>query len=217
MSIESWLIFVTIWFLTGIHPGPNALNCVAVSSSFGFRRALWCMMGIIIAAMFYILAVSAGLATVLLANAHLFTALKIAGGAYLIWIGIKTWRSAGVALSENAVSKQPKPAPVLVRDSVLISLSNPKAILAYGAVFSQFIDPQAALWPQLAVIGPTALGITALIYTAYCGLGSGIGRFLSSARRRLFFNRGTAAFFIFAGGGLVSTEIAQTLSEADKA
>ncbi|MEC9268751.1 MAG: LysE family transporter [Pseudomonadota bacterium] len=205
MSWELWLVFVAVWFLAGIPLGPNALNCIAISSNSGFRHALWAVAGILIAAFLFIAAVSAGFATLLAANATLFTVLKICGGAYLIWMGISMWRKSGRAVAVKAEAA--KPAGRILRDSILISLSNPKAVLAYAAVFSQFVDPAQPLAPQLAVLVPTAQAITAAIYVGYCGFGTAIGRFLKSARRRLVFNRLIAGFYTLAGTGLISAEI----------
>lgn len=205
MSWELWLVFVAVWFLAGIPLGPNALNCIAISSNAGFRSALWAVAGILIAAFLFIAAVSAGFATLLAANATLFTILKICGGAYLIWMGISMWRRSGRAVAVKAEAA--KPAGRILRDSVLISLSNPKAVLAYAAVFSQFVDPARPLTPQLAILVPTAQAITAAIYVGYCGFGTAVSRFLKSAGRRLVFNRLIAGFYALAGSGLIGTEL----------
>ncbi|MDF1750734.1 MAG: LysE family translocator [Alphaproteobacteria bacterium] len=211
MALESWLVFVVVWFLAGIPLGPNAINCISISTHVGFRQSLWSVVGILLAALCFIAAVSLGLAGVMLAHANLFMALKVCGGLYLIWMGIRLWRTGDGSAS---VSGAPRlSAWRSVRKSFLISLSNPKAILAYGAVFSQFVDPTQSLTAQLSVLIPTALVINALIYGGYCGIGSGVARFLKSARRRLMFNRGVASFYFLAGGTLVGSELVHGLDD----
>ena len=200
MTLDQWLIFVGIWTLAGLPLGPNALNCIALSAQRGFGRSLWSVAGILLAALTHKAAVILGVATILLANAELFQILKLCGAAYLIWMGISLWRKAGQPLGE--VNTNEDTVLKIVRRAFVISMSNPKAILAYFAVFSQFLMPGQALAPQLLVLVPTALVITGTIYVGYCALGTGVGRLLSNLRRRLIFNRVIAGFYMAAGGAL---------------
>ncbi|MEQ8442230.1 MAG: LysE family translocator [Alphaproteobacteria bacterium] len=206
MGFEAWLVFVGVWFLSGIPLGPNAINCIAVSSQAGFLRSLWCVVGIIIAGLVFIALVSVGFATILAAHAGLFTALKVAGALYLIWMGLSAWRKAGRPADTDAAGDGAQSASRIVVRSIGISLSNPKAVLSYAAVFAQFISADAPLFDQLAILTPTAMGIVAIIYTAYCAAGVGIARVLSSARRKLAFDRFVAGFFVFAGTSLIANE-----------
>jgi homoserine/homoserine lactone efflux protein len=200
MTWEQWLIFVSIWALAGIPLGPNALNCIALSAGAGFKRSLWSVAGILVAALCHKTAVILGAAAILLANAELFSLLKLCGAAYLIWMGISLWRKGG-QLPATATPKATSRVQI-VRQAFVVSMSNPKAILSYLAVFSQFLTPGEPLAPQLIVLVPTALSITAAIYVSYCALGTGIGRFLGTLRRRLIFNRSVGSFYICAGAAL---------------
>ena len=144
-------------------------------------------------------------AAILLANAMLFQILKLCGAAYLVWMGISMWRK------RDGLPESKKPVSVsrlhTVRRAFLISMSSPKSILAYLAVFSQFVLPGAPLIDRLAVLVPTALAIIALIYVGYCAIGLGIGGLLRSVRRRLAFNRTVGGFYIFAGAGLAVSDL----------
>ncbi len=205
MTLDQWLLFVGVWFVAGLPLGPNALNCIAVSAQQGLGRSLYAVFGILIAAVFYIAIVSLGLGALLLANEQLFSLLKLAGAGYLIWMGVKLLRTQGDEVQIDASAAR-EPA-VIVRQSILISLSNPKAIIAYGAVFSQFISTDAALASQLGVLAPTALVITAVIYVGYAIVGLGVKRVLSSASRRRWFDRSVGGFYIFAGAALAASEL----------
>ena len=204
MTFENWLIFVAIWSATGFSLGPNALNCIAVASANGFRHALWAVAGILIAALTHMTAVILGVAALLLANAELFFILKMCGAAYLVWMGISLWRKS--ADLPEMPERRALSRFTLVRKSFFISMSNPKAILSYLAVFSQFLDPSSALMPQLVVLVPTALIITACVFTTYCAIGTGFKRFLSSVRQRLALNRSVGTFYIFAGLALATSD-----------
>jgi len=160
----------------------------------------------VIAGLIFIGLVAIGFASVLAANADLFSAIKIAGALYLIWMGISAWRKAGRSSAIGDQAQGYRSAYSLVLKSIGISLSNPKAILSYAAVFSQFVSPEVPLAGQLVVLVPTAMGIVAIIYTGYCIAGQGVARLLSSARRKLAFDRFIGGFFVFAGSSLIANE-----------
>ncbi|MDJ0894337.1 MAG: LysE family transporter [Alphaproteobacteria bacterium] len=204
MSIEEWLIFVAIWTAATLPLGPNALNCIAAAADHGFSRALWAVVGILVAALCHIAATVMGTAAILLANAALFQALKLAGATYLVWMGVSLWRrrDAGFAVKYRPPASRLR----LVRQGFLISMSNPKAVFSYLAVFTQFLKPGVPLDAQLIILVPTALVPIAAVYAGYAALGLGIARLLASARRRLSFNRGVGSAYILAGIGLAVAE-----------
>ena len=200
MSVESWLVFCAIWTAASLPFGPNAANCVVVSLSNGFARSLWCVAGIAAAGLCHMAAAGLGLSTLLLANAALFQVVKWLGVAYLAWLALGLLRAK---TSPIELPRQARTAPlVLARRAFLISMSNPKAILVYLAVFPQFIDGGAPLAPQLVVLVPTSLAIGALVYGGYCALGRGVGRLLASAKRRRRFQQGIGGFYLFSAAGL---------------
>ena len=205
MDIESWLVFVLIWFLASIPLGPNALNCISTSAQEGFYKSLCCVLGITIAALIYVAIVITGFATVLLVNKELFTIVKYLGASYLIWMGVSMWRNAGAEIQLEKTQETTRLS--IIQRSLVISMTNPKAIFAYGAVFSQFIDPATYSISQLLIIVPTALFITAIVYLGYCFLGLGITQLLKTIRRRLFFNRSIGSAYILGGVGLLAIEM----------
>jgi homoserine/homoserine lactone efflux protein len=200
MALHDWLVFMAIWFAAGTPLGPNALNCIVVSASNGFQRSLWAVLGVALAALCHLAAMSVGLSTILLANATLFHAIKWFGVAYLAWMGV-TMLTRQAALP-NLPQGRPVSRLAATQRAFLISLTNPKAILVYLAVFPQFIKPTQDLAPQLAILVPSALVIVVLIYTGYCALGLGVRRLLSTLRRRRAFNRGVGGFYLFSALGL---------------
>jgi threonine/homoserine/homoserine lactone efflux protein len=204
MSFEQWLIFVAIWTAAGLPLGPSALNCIASAAAGGFRHARWAILGILLAAFCHMTATVLGVAMILLANAALFQGLKLVGAAYLIWMGLSMWRRKDTAIAfEGPVPSSPAR---LLRRAFLIAMSNPKAVFAYMAVFSQFVKPDAALAGQLVVLVPSAQVITALVYSGYAALGVGIGRWLATPIRRRAFNRGLGGAYILGGLGLAASK-----------
>ncbi len=199
MSLETWLTFAAVWTAVGLPPGPNAVASVAAAASNGLPRAFFLPLGIGLAGVLHALIATLGLGALLLASAELWTAVRWLGAAYLAWLGIRLWRrSAGPGWSER-----PPAAPLtLLRQGCLISLSNPKAILTYLAVFPQFVDPGGAVAAQLLVLIPTATVIVVAIYGGWVVLASPLRRWLTTPRRHLLFNRAAGSAFLASASAL---------------
>lgn len=204
MTFETWLLFLAVWIAASLPLGPNALNCITLSAGAGFRRALWALGGILTASVCHMAATLLGVAALLAAHATLFQTVKLAGAAYLIWMGISQWRS-GARTDLTQASGCPSRVAI-IRRAFLVSMSNPKAVFAYLAVFSQFVEPGSDLIARLSVLVPTSFAITILIYGGYCALGLGIASLLGSIRRRRLFDRTVGAFYIAIGTGLALYE-----------
>jgi homoserine/homoserine lactone efflux protein len=200
MALTDWLIFVVFWTGASLPLGPNAMNCIVISMSDGFRRGLWAVTGVVIAGACHMAAACLGLSAVLLANAGLFHMIKWLGVGYLAWLGVALLMKKANSLE---MKSRPSTTPLAaLRRGVTTSITNPKAILAYVAVFPQFIRPEGALVPQFLILIPTALVITTVVYTGYCACGIGIARLLSTVRRRRAFNLTAGGFYLLSAFGL---------------
>lgn len=152
------------WRFNRLAECPNALNCMASAATHGFRRGLWSVAGVCLAACLYMALAVSGVAAALAAYPQVFEIIRWGGAAYLAWIGVSLLRSRGEA---GEAAEAPAFSPIAaIRRAAMISLGNPKAIFVWLAVFTQFIDPGAPLAPQLALLGPSALGVTIVAYTA---------------------------------------------------
>ncbi len=204
MALESWLFFMAIWIAASIPLGPNALNCISTSAAFGLRKGLWSVMGVFLAAIVHMTLAVSGMAAFLSTHPGLFEIVRWFGVAYLAWMGIAMLRSSGrleIAKSPLILTNQQ-----LIRRAALISLTNPKAIFAWMAVFSQFIDVAAPLAPQLAILGPSALSVTLAVYAGYCVLGFGVNRVFAGARKR-WFDRITGSTYLAFAAVLASSDL----------
>ncbi len=202
MTLEAWLVFVFIWTATTLPVGPNVINCVAISQSQGLGRSLWTIPGIGCAALIHIAIGLTGLAALLTTHVVLFNIVKGVGAAYMLYMAYNMWRDQGADLTKSDFS--PVPRLQALRQSFMISITNPKAIFVNIAIFSQFIDADRTLWQQLSVLIPTALIIDAIIYAGYCALGAQLGRYLRSVKRQKVFNRTTGVIYSLIGLGLLT-------------
>lgn len=196
MTLEAWLFFMAVWIAASIPLGPNALNCISVSAAHGFTKSLWSVLGVFIAANIHMALALTGLAAFMAANPVVFEILRWLGVGYLAWMGISLLRAKGdlrVGLSAADDSKWQ-----LIQRAILISMSNPKAIFAWLAVFSQFIDTQTPLAPQLTVLAPSALSVTITVYVGYAALGRSVNRLFAGRRKRWFDRLTGSAYLAFA-------------------
>ncbi|CAN5421640.1 LysE family translocator [soil metagenome] len=203
MLIKTWWIYaVAVFFISGT-PGPNMLHVMTRSIQVGHRRALFTMAGCMTAILLCLLASAAGLGAVLKAAPRLFDALRYAGVAYLVWLGIKAWRAPIAAPQVEARPHAGLSGVALYRGGLLTGLSNPKLIIFAAALFPQFITADAPFAPQLAILVVTFLLIEAGWYMVYAQGGRRLASWLKPENRQRMFNRVTGVVFIGFGGMLL--------------
>jgi threonine/homoserine/homoserine lactone efflux protein len=198
MSLQSWWLFVLMTFLVAATPGPNMLLVMSSSARFGLRAAVATMAGCLMALLTMMSISAAGLGALLHAFPAVFEALRLAGAAYLAYLGVKNWRSpvqqdAHDALRPTNVTARPA---ALFRQGLLVAASNPKALLFAAAFFPQFIDAQAAQLPQLTILLATFAVIEIAWYFVYAVSGKRLSVYLQSPSVMRAFNRLTGGVFI---------------------
>ena len=162
MTWEAWTVFVLTETVLCLVPGPAVLFVLAQGLGRGARAALAAAMGVLAANAFYFALSATGLGAVLLASYELFSAIKWAGAAYLVWLGVRTFRAAPTLRQVQAAA-----AGRLVGRGFLVQVANPKALVFFSALLPQFIDPEARVLPQVAILGVTSLLIELAVLAAY--------------------------------------------------
>ena len=198
MSLEAWLTFVVIWTLAGLPLGPNAVHTINVTVRYGYPKCFAAPLGMAPACVIHTTAGALGIGALLLIFPDLLLTLKLAGAAYLAWLGVQLWRRKAGPMTSTESSDESWPR--LIFSACCVSLVNPKAILSYVAIFSPFIVADAELIPQLVILIPTATLLVFLNYVGYSLLAWPIRSWLSSAHKRRLFDRISGSMFIgFAG------------------
>lgn len=200
MSLSAWSLFALFWLVFVTTPGPNAVNCIQNGMALGFRRALIGVAAILTQATGFLLLSAAGITALIVASPTLFFWLKLAGAAFLIWLGVRGW-----VVAAQPVKPIDRPAESIYLHALAIATFNAKSVAGYLAAFSQFVQPNVPIWQQMGVIMPTALTLTALSYTGYTALGAGLGRAALGAVFNTWFRRALALCFIGYGLALGST------------
>ncbi|MEI5666289.1 LysE family translocator [Bosea sp. CCNWLW174] len=197
MSLELFAAYLVACFVIVIVPGPTVTLIIANSLRHGSRAGLLNMAGTQAGLLIMIAIVGIGLSSVIAAMGHWFDWVRLAGAAYLIWLGWKMYRSAG-AVADDAIEARP-PRGGFFLQGLLVALSNPKTLVFFGAFFPQFLDPARDYATQIAIMGATAMLFAAVSDSAYAILSGRAGRFLSQRRVRLM-SKVSGGFLI--GGGL---------------
>lgn len=177
-----------------VTPGPNAVNCIQNGMTFGFRRSLWGVLGILTQATLFMCLSAVGVTALIAASPEMFWWLKSLGAFVLIVLGVRTWRNASTPPRLGDTS-----ARSIYGSAFLIATINAKSIAGYIAAFSQFIEPGVPIGTVLVWILPTALVITAGSYSVYTLIGVALGRAALGAVFNVWFRRGMAVLFIVYG------------------
>lgn len=206
MTLHAWSLFAGAVFLLSGTPGPNMLHILSRSVEMGVKRCTAAMAGCLSALVTILAASAAGLTTLLLALPGSFEVLRYAGMAYLIFLGIKAWRSRVAPLDVGGAELPATPSALaLFRGGFAVGISNPKAILFAAAFLPQFIDPALPKAPQFAVLVGTFAVIEMGWYAVYAWGGRSLSRHIERPAVKRAFNRATGVIFIGFGLALLKT------------
>jgi threonine/homoserine/homoserine lactone efflux protein len=165
----------------------------------GGRASLAANAGILTANIIYFVLSAMGLGAVLLASHAVFTALKYAGAAYLIYLGVQTIRGSGLSLTEPGIEQSAeRPWRIWARATAL-QASNPKSLIFFTALLPQFLDTSRPLALQFFVLGITSVVIEFVILAGYGYLAGAASRLAREPRFRIVTNRVSGVLLIVAG------------------
>ncbi len=162
MDPALFIAFIAATILLALFPGPNMALIIANSVAHGTRFGFWTLLGTSAALAVQLAVVALGMTTLLTAAGYWFDLLRWGGAIYLIWMGIQAWRAAapGTDGDVDAAATPPRPRAAVAR-GFLVSITNPKTLLFFGAFFPQFVSPAHALAPQLLGMSLVFLAIVA--------------------------------------------------------
>lgn len=175
------LAFFAASFVLAVTPGPGVFFVVARTLAHGRRAGLASVAGVALGNLGNAVAASIGLAALLAVSSLAFTAVRIAGAAYLVWLAIQAVR-ARTPVDATRAALGTTAARGLFRDGFVVALLNPKTALFFAAFLPQFVDPAASAIAQSLAYGAAFVAIAATTDTAYALAASAVAPRL--ARRR---------------------------------
>jgi threonine/homoserine/homoserine lactone efflux protein len=200
MDVETWVAFALAAAALLAVPGPTVLLVVGQSLGAGRRNALPLVAGVALGDLLAITLSLAGLGAVIATSATAFTALKWAGAAYLVWLGVGLWRAP-----VESGAAPPLTGRRALRQAFLVTELNPKGIAFFVAFVPQFLDPALPFLPQAALLVATFVALAALNAACYALLA---GRVSGAVRRpevRGWLNRAGGTALV--GAGLATAAI----------
>jgi len=179
--------FLVAMFVMAITPGPANLFAIATGMERGKGAALVSVVGMNTATLVWFSGSALGLGALILAFPKAFHVLTWAGGAYLIWLGLKSlW--AGIRNIESHASATVRQGRSAFFDGFMVQIANPKILLFFSGVLPPFLDIQRPLVPQLIMFACATIGMDLISMSSY-GLG---GAALSTRMNEPGFRRGFA-------------------------
>ncbi|MFT3957123.1 MAG: LysE family translocator [Piscinibacter sp.] len=168
----SWLLFIVASLVIIVTPGQDMILVMSRSIAQGAAAGVATAAGVSVGLVGHTLLATLGLGAILRASDWLFMALKLAGAAYLVWLGVQLLRTRSHRL--DVAANAPRPLLRLFLDGALSNLANPKIAVFYFAFLPQFVPPGSA-HPTLAVLvlGLLFAALTFLV-KGPVGLGAGL-------------------------------------------
>ncbi|WPN47219.1 MULTISPECIES: LysE family translocator [unclassified Pseudomonas] len=160
-------------------PGPDMILLLQTGARQGKGAALATAVGLAIARGCHVALAALGLAALFKAAPWTFDVVRLAGAAYLLWLGIQCLRTTMLpSLTDQLTSEQSRWSTA-IRRGLLTNLLNPKALLFCSVLLPQFIYPQAGpVLEQFATLGVVLVGVGLLFDSAYALVGTALGRWL---------------------------------------
>jgi threonine/homoserine/homoserine lactone efflux protein len=194
-SLSTLPVFIAASMALLVIPGPAVLFIVARSGAQGTRAGLVSVLGVHTATIVHVLAAVAGLSAVVVASSLAFTAVKVVGGVYLIYLGVKSIRSA--RRTSDVAPPTVRPAKRLFAEAFVVSLLNPKVALFFLAFLPQFVERgQGPIWSQTLALGFVYIVLGLCSDSMYAVVGARVGTRLSGRAARLRASR-------YAEGGIL--------------
>lgn len=152
MTLAAFVAVALLHLMAAISPGPAVLMAARTGVTEGLRTGAFLAAGIGVGGVIWAMAALFGLNLVFQTAPAVLWALKIAGGAYLVWMGWNMWRSAATPLDMGEVGRLPRSALSAFRLGVVTQLANPKPAVLFSAIFVGTVPPQTPLWVYAALL-----------------------------------------------------------------
>ena len=204
MELSTWLVFLSIALVAIISPGPAVLLSVTNSLTHGITNSVFSSLGNIIGIFVVSSAAALGLGAVLQTSTMVFTTLKILGAFYLIYLGIRQWRSKQNIFGKSIeTSKSNQGKGKSFAQGVLVAISNPKAILFFTALFPQFIDLSKPIINQFVILTATFMFFSFITLVIYALSAHSAKGWFAKSNRYVWLNRISGTIFIAFGLGIL--------------
>ena len=206
-GVHDFALFVASGILLNLTPGADTLYIVTRATTLGRKAGAVAALGIAAGCCVHIVAAGLGLSALLATSAAAFTAVKLAGAAYLIYMGIVLWRTGPRSPKLAAAPLPATPLPRIFVQGALTNVLNPKVALFFLAFLPQFVDPAGTHRLAAFLLLGTVFNTTGLVWNLFVAWSSaGIGRRINGLPVRMHaLHRIAGAVFVALGIKLALT------------
>ena len=148
--INNFPLFLAAALVVAVTPGPGIFYVAARTLAGGRREGIASSIGLGLGGLVHVIAGAIGISALVMASAEAFTVVKILGAAYLVWLGLKTWREARVPMPTDVHTTGSHQA---LREGIVVEALNPKTAAFFLAFVPQFVDPSLPIAAQFLVLG----------------------------------------------------------------
>ncbi len=206
-SLAHWATFFTAAILLNLSPGPDMAFILGQTAKRGAQSGFSAMFGIWTGAFIHVIFAALGLSAILATSAIAFSAVKLIGAAYLVWLGIQALRSKGNKMSVNG-HVSPKGYMKIFKRGVLVAVLNPKVAVFFLAFLPQFVEVGAgSVSAQLFLHGSLIIVVAAFVEPPLILIGGKLTGYLgSNTQVSRWMDRGLGALFIGLGVKLATSD-----------
>jgi len=211
--MDQYLLYLLIVTITVASPGPGVILTLSNAIRYGIKPALAGVLGISLGILMIAVVSATSLGVLLSTSAIAFTVLKYIGAAYLIYLGIKLWRSPAIKLegatensAESDASFQYQQYMFRFKEGLFVSVLNPKPIFFFMSLFPQFINHEQSYLLQFSYLTLTFCTMVVVVHTVYTLGANSIKGWLLSSKGSKTVNRVGGSVFVLFGFGLATSQ-----------
>ena len=208
MSLAVWFSLLTASVVISLTPGAGAINTMSNAMSQGWRRSIWGIIGQQIALVVHVAIVAAGVGLLVSRSELLFNAIRYAGAAYLVFLGVRLLLARPAAVNVDVDASAPidlrESHWSMIRRGFWVNLLNPKAIVFFLAFIPQFVRLDEPPLPQYLTLIATVVVVDVIVmWGFFAAAARPFRRLTASARGQRVLNVVFGTLFIAVAGVLV--------------
>lgn len=207
MTFHLWTLFFLAYLVTTLSPGPNVLLVLKNSIQSGWKSAFITIAGNLTCQFFIVCLVALGVGALLQTLPVWFIVMKIFGGTYLIYLGIRSLKSRKKStfdsIDDSAEINADKKGFALFREAFFVSASNPKTLIFLSAFLPQFLTIESSAYQQFSVMFITICVIVTSVHIGYAVGISHLSKRFSLKNMEAKISKITGGLFITMGGGIL--------------
>lgn len=211
MNLDIFIVYFFLSFFYTLSPGPAVFLAITNGLTKDMKTVAISSLANILG-LFILSAISiSGIGVILTTSATLFMIVKIVGALYLLYLGIKQFKSVGSAklIGENTHKHNKRSSKDFFFESFFLAVTNPKPIMFFIALFPQFLNLNSAILPQFLILTGTFMFLSFFSLFSYGFLSKGAKKYFNDKHKMAWFHRITGGLFIMMSLGLLQLKRVQ--------